>query len=206
MKPGTLTPKQKQVFDFICAFQKEHGAPPSLREMARHLGLKSLHTVQQHLRLICQKGYLRLHPGKARGITICVDADLRKNIPFSVPLIGSVAAGLPILADENIIDYLALDPSLFKEPDLFTLRVKGDSMQGIGVLDGDYVVVRRQSQAHPGDVVVAIIEEEATLKRFIIEEDKIILRAENPAYADIVIPPGQPTWIAGKMIGLIRKC
>jgi repressor LexA len=202
----TLTPRQQEVLNFIRSFQKERGAPPSFREIAYQLGFKSLNTVQQHLRLICQKGYIHLNPGKARGIDVGVYSEPAKNKnAMQVPLIGIVAAGQPITAVENISDYIFLDPGLFQDQGLFTLRVKGDSMRGIGVLDGDYVVVRQQSQAASGEIVVVIIEDEATLKRYLIEEDKIILHAENPAYADIIIPSSQKVWIAGKMVGLIRK-
>jgi repressor LexA len=162
--------------------------------------------VQQHLRLICQKGHIQLSPGKARGIAVYADAEHRKKQnQIQVPLIGTVAAGRPLFAVENISDFITLDRTLFHDQGLFTLRVKGDSMQDIGVLDGDYVVVRRQSWATSGEVVVVIIEEEATLKRYLVEKGQIILRAENPDFQDILIPPGRKAWIAGKMVGLIRK-
>lgn len=203
---NTLTPRQQQVLDFIRSFQKERGAPPSFREIALQLGFKSLNTVQQHLRLICQKGHIRLNPGKARGIDVYADAEhQKKQDQKQVPLIGTVAAGQPLFAIENISDYITLDRTLFHDQGLFTLRVKGDSMQGIGVLDGDYVVVRQQSQVDSGEVVVVIIGEEATLKRYLVEKGQIVLRAENPDFQDILIPSGQKAWIAGKMVGLIRK-
>jgi repressor LexA len=125
---------------------------------------------------------------------------------LEVPLIGSVAAGLPITAMENLEGHVTLDRNLFKGDGLFTLRIKGDSMKDIGVLDGDLVIVRQQKTASSGDVVVAIIEGEATLKRYIRESDRIILHPENPAYSDIVVESDREIWLAGKMVGVMRKC
>ncbi|MBD3314547.1 MAG: repressor LexA, partial [Chitinivibrionales bacterium] len=125
---------------------------------------------------------------------------------IAVPLVGTVAAGKPITAEENHEGYVALDRGLFKGEGLFTLRTRGDSMEGIGVLDGDIVIVRQQSTAENGDVVVAVIEGEATLKRYIRQKDRVILRAENPRYEDIVVKADNDAWIVGKMIGLMRKC
>jgi repressor LexA len=123
----------------------------------------------------------------------------------SVPLIGAVAAGKPITAIENVDGYLTLDKSIFKGEGLFALRIKGDSMSGMGILNGDIVVVRKKSNAEHGEVVVVVIDGEATLKRFIKEGSKILLRAENPAYSDIVLSSASSIQIAGKLVGVIRK-
>jgi repressor LexA len=156
--------------------------------------------------LIEQKGYLRCTPGKARGIEITVGVDTAGENEIQAPLVGAIAAGKPVTAVENIDGYVTLDRNLFRGQGLFTLRIKGDSMIGIGVLDGDIVVIRQQSDARDNDIVAAIIDNEATLKRYIRKSDRIILRAENPSYDDIVVHSDREVQIAGKMIGVIRKC
>ncbi len=204
-----LTSEQKRVYSFIIRYRQQTGFPPTVREIAQELGYKSPNNVRQHLRLIEQKGFIRLLAGKARGIEI---TSFEENVPdeddesVSVPLIGAVAAGKPITAIENVDGYLTLDKSIFKGEGLFALRIKGDSMNGIGILNGDIVVVRKKSTAEHGEVVVVIIDGDATLKRFIKEGGKIILRAENPAYSDIVLSSSSSIQVAGKLVGVIRKC
>jgi repressor LexA len=202
-----LTAVQNRVLSFIVRHQKKAGAPPTVREIAANLGCSSPNNVRQHLRLIEQKGYIRVAPGRARGIKVAVGfgQELSGN-EIQVPHIGTVAAGKPITAIENIDGYVTLDKTIFKGKSLFTLRIQGDSMQGIGVLDGDIVIVRQQPSAQDNDVVVAIIDGEATLKRYIREKNRIILRAENPSYEDIVVKSDKDVWIAGKMVGVMRKC
>lgn len=201
-----LTFEQNRVFSFIVNTLKKIGAPPTIREIAENFGYKSINNVRQHLRLIEQKGYIRLLQGKARGIEVAIglsrDAGDRS---VEVPLIGTVAAGVPITAEENITDYITLDPNLFKGDGLFTLKIRGDSMTGAGILDGDIVIVRQQSTARNGEIVVAIINGEGTLKRYIHESDHVILRAENPRYEDIIVRSDKELWLAGKMVGIIRK-
>lgn len=203
-----LTSEQKRVYSFIIRYRQQTGFPPTVREIAQGLGYKSPNNVRQHLRLIEQKGFIRLLAGKARGIEI---TSFEENVPdevdesVSVPLIGAVAAGKPITAIENVDGYLTLDKSIFKGEGLFALRIKGDSMSGMGILNGDIVVVRKKSNAEHGEVVVVVIDGEATLKRFIKEGSKILLRAENPAYSDIVLSSASSIQIAGKLVGVIRK-
>lgn len=205
MKP--LTSEQNKVFSFIVERLRRVSVPPTIREIGEHLGYKSINNVRQHLRLIEQKGYIRLLRGKARGIE--VTAEMERE-PFGttqdIPLVGAVAAGRPITAMENVDEYIAIDSSLFKGRGLFTLRIQGDSMNGIGVFDGDIVIVRQDSNVKHGDIVVAIIDDEATLKRYRRREDgAVVLHPENPAYQDIVITPDRNIHVAGKMVGLIRK-
>jgi repressor LexA len=201
-----LTAKQRDVLAFIIGQQKRAGIPPTVREIAARLG-GSINNVRQHLRLIEQKGHIRLIPGKARGIEVVVGFEQDDgDREVRVPLIGTVAAGKPITAVENHEGHITLDRTLFQGEGLFTLRTRGDSMEGIGVLDGDIVIVRQQATADNGDVVVAIIEGEATLKRYIREKSRVILRAENPRYADIIVEPDKEAWIVGKMVGVMRKC
>ncbi len=208
MAPYELTPEQHRVVGFIVKYRSETGFPPTVREIASALGYKSPNNVRQHLRLIEQKGFIRLLPGKARGIeisaTLAVE-EFGEEVDDGVPLIGSVAAGKPITAIENVDGYVTLDRSIFRGDGLFALRIKGDSMTGMGILNGDIVVVRKKAQAEHGEVVVVIIDGDATLKRFIKEGGTIKLRAENPAYEDILLDPGSSLQVAGKLVGVIRK-
>ncbi|HEX3020110.1 MAG TPA: transcriptional repressor LexA [Chitinispirillaceae bacterium] len=203
-----LTSEQQRVYSFIIKHRQQTGFPPTVREIAQGLGYKSPNNVRQHLRLIEQKGFIRLMAGKARGIEI---TSFEENQPdeadesVSVPLIGTVAAGKPITAIENVDGYVTLDKSIFKGEGLFALRIRGDSMNGMGILNGDIVVVRRKSTAEHGEVVVVIIDGDATLKRFIKENGRVLLRAENPAYSDIVLSSMNSIQIAGKLVGVIRK-
>jgi repressor LexA len=205
MKP--LTDEQDRVLSFIIQQQRETDSPPTIREICFAMGYKSINSARQHLRLIEQKGYIRLVKGKARGIELLIDVERETGEnEIKVPLIGAVAAGAPITAEENVQGHVTLDRSLFKGKDLFTLRIKGDSMKGIGVLDGDIVIVRQQNAASDGEVIVAIIEGDATLKRYIKKNNRVVLRAENPEYKDIIVPSDRGVWIVGKMVGIIRKC
>jgi len=200
-----LTPEQERVFSHVVKVRSDRGFPPTVREIAEALGYKSINNVRQHLRLIERKGYIKVLPGKARGIEIVAAVEKEYDESVGIPLIGAVAAGKPITAVENLDGYVTLDKSIFKGEGLFALRIKGDSMIGIGILNGDIVVVRQKSSAEHGEVVVAIIDNEATLKRYVKEGGQVLLRAENPAYNDIVLSPGSDIRIAGKLVGVIRK-
>ncbi len=194
---------------YIVRYRAANGIPPTVREIASGLGYRSINNVRQHLRLIERKGVVRLLRGKARGIEVTDSLSVAEygdeEKPHEAPLIGAVAAGKPITAIENIEGYVTLDRSIFRGEGLFALRIKGDSMSGMGILNGDIVVVRKKSHAENGEVVVVVIDGEATLKRFIKENGKIKLRAENPAYPDIILEPGDSVQIVGKLIGVIRK-
>jgi repressor LexA len=203
-----LTAEQQRVVSYIIGYREENGFPPTVREIAAALGYRSLNNVRQHLRLVERKGFVRLLPGKARGIEITAAfaaGEYGEEEEQGVPLIGSVAAGTPITAIENVDGYVTLDRSIFKGEGLFALRIKGDSMNGMGILNGDIVVVRKKTHAEHGEVVVVVINGDATLKRFIRENGTIRLRAENPAYGDIVLDPGSSIQVAGKLVGVIRK-
>ncbi|MBN1982750.1 MAG: transcriptional repressor LexA [Chitinivibrionales bacterium] len=210
-----LTEQQSRVFSFIVRHHAERGVPPTVREIGAALGYKSINNVRQHLRLIAQKGHIRLTGKIARGIEIVsrllpgpaiVTGQAGSALQRTVPLVGLIAAGKPITAHENITDYIALDGNLFKGEGLFTLRVTGDSMKGIGVLDGDIVIVRQQTDCQNNDIVVAIIDGEATLKRFLRQRECVVLHPENPLYNDIVIQADRQVEIVGKMVGMMRKC
>ncbi|MFP4163329.1 MAG: transcriptional repressor LexA [Chitinispirillaceae bacterium] len=208
MQQNPLTPEQSRVLGFIVEYRNECGFPPTVREIAQELGYRSANNVRQHLKLIERKGYIRILGGRARGIEILGDLfgeQQQEEIPEGVPLVGSVAAGKPVTAVENLEGYLTLDKSVFRGDDLFALRIRGESMTGIGVLDNDIVVVRKRCTAENGEVIVALMDGEATLKRFMRRADCIILRAENPAFSDIVVPEGGDIQILGKLVGVIRK-
>lgn len=205
-KGPDLTGEQQRVFDFVVTCLDRLGMPPTIREISEHFGYKSINNARQHLRLIARKGYIRLLEGKARGIELAVG--LTQNLrggEIRVPLVGMVPAGKPVTAVENIDEYITLDSSMFRGEGLFTLRVKGDSMEGAGVLDGDIAVVRQQPTARNGEIVVALIDEDATLKRFYKRGSKVVLHAENPQYEDIVLEQDRAVNVVGKLVGVIRK-
>ncbi len=208
MNIKTLTPDQKKVLSYIIHQQKTAGSPPTVREISAYLGCSSPNSANQHLKLIEQKGYLRRIPGRSRGIEVVIGLEepVETVESRSIPLIGRVAAGMPITAEENIEGYISIDKTMFGNDSLFTLRVRGDSMIGAGILDGDIVIVRQQPTVDNNEIAVVIIDGEATLKRFIRHNDHIILRAENPAYGDIIVFSDQDVWVVGKLSGVLRKC
>jgi len=200
-----LTTEQNRIFSFLVDCIRKLGAPPTIREIAERFGYRSINNVRQHLRLIEQKGYIRVLRNRARGIEIAVGMEQESGGEFRVPLVGMVPAGRPVTAVENIQDYVTIDHNMFRGDGLFTLRVKGDSMQGAGILDGDIAIVRQQSSVKDGDIVVVRIDDEATLKRYYHRGDHIVLHPENEAYEDIVVRSDREVAIVGKMVGVIRK-
>jgi repressor LexA len=201
-----LSKRQQQILDFIKKEVKTKGYPPSVREIGEAVGLASSSTVHGHLARLESKGYIRRDPTKPRAIEI-LDADFtasqEKEDAVSVPMIGKVTAGQPITAIENIEDYFPLPKRLVSEEDqVFMLEVMGDSMIEAGILDGDYVIVRQQSSADNGDIVVAMTEDnEATVKRFFKEKDHIRLQPENSNLEPIIV---RNCTILGKVIGIYR--
>jgi repressor LexA len=207
MQPVNLTSEQQRVFSFIVDWRSRTGFPPTVREIADGLNYRSANNVRQHLRLIEKKGWLRVVSGKARGIDVKAPfTPIGDDNGFEVPLIGRVAAGTPITAEENVEGTVTLDRTLFKGDGLFTLRVRGESMKEMGIFDGDIAVIRQKPSADNGEVVVAVIEGEATLKRFFKRDEAIVLHAENAAFEDIVIMQPKSVYIAGKLVGVIRRC
>lgn len=197
-----LTPRQQQVYEFIRRHSRRHGFAPSLREIAEHLGVSGNLGVLRHLDALEQKGYIRRNSGSSR--TIVVTGQERNGLP-TLPLVGTVRAGLPQLALEEIEAHLAVDPALVRSSDSFLLRVKGDSMIEAHICDGDLAVVRPQPQADNGAIVVALIDGEATLKRFYREGDRIRLQPENRHMAPIVVREGEgEVAIVGLVTGLLR--
>lgn len=206
-----LTARQQLVYDFISEYFDREGMPPTVREIADGLGFKSPNSVQEHLRLIEKKGYVELRRGIARGIFPTTPQEqeepAHRDIAINyLPIVGSVAAGTPITAEENIESQIAVDAELFGGTDLFTFRVAGDSMIEDGIHNGDFVIVRKQQTARDGDRVVALINGDTTLKTYYYKGSQVILHAENSHYSDIVVDEFSNFSIAGKMVGLIRRC
>jgi repressor LexA len=198
-----LTQKQKELFDFLKDFIREKGFPPTLREIASHFGMKGPRGPQKTLHILERKGFIRKMPYGSRAIEI---VGFSSNQTVSVPLLGRVRAGEPILAIENIEGYFNLDRSFASSKDVFLLRVQGDSMIDAHIQDGDFALVKPQSNAENGEIVVALIEDEATIKRIFTERDLIHLEPANPDMEPIVIKKGEKqVTIVGKVIGIFRK-
>jgi len=204
-----LTLTQEKVFQFLKNFFRERGYPPTLREIAHQFQLKGPKAPQKTLNILERKGYLRRVPGVSRGIEIRRDPALFPAMAgqvVSVPIVGNVRAGEPILAVENIEGYVNLDPSLVLSEDVFLLRVQGDSMIEAHILDGDFAMVKPQPRAENGEIVVALIEDEATIKRIFKKRDLIRLEPANPIMEPIVVKKGEKkVTIVGKVIGIFRK-
>jgi repressor LexA len=201
-----VTPRQRRILDYIKATVRERGYPPTVREIGEAVGLNSSSSVHAQLANLERRGFLRRDASKPRAMEL-QGAGAPTGQAVSVPVLGRISAGSPMLATENVEEYLPLPTSFATDDDRsFALRVSGDSMIGAGILDGDIVVVRSQSDARNGDIVAALVggpaEEEATVKRFQRSDGKVQLIAENPAYAPIEMASGR---ILGKVVAVLRK-
>ncbi|MCX7885374.1 MAG: transcriptional repressor LexA [Caloramator sp.] len=197
-----ISDKQLEILDFIKHEISIKGYPPSVREICSAVGLKSTSTVHGHLEKLEKKGFIRRDPTKPRAIEVLDKTTYNKEI-IAVPIVGLVAAGQPILAVENIEDKFPLPLNYFpNSQNMFILQIKGDSMVGCGILDGDYIIVEQQSIANDGDIVVALVEDSATVKRFYKEKEYIRLQPENPNMDPIIVNDCK---ILGKAVGLFRK-
>lgn len=204
-----LTTKRKKILDFMAAQVRERGYPPSVREIGEAVGLISSSTVHAHLQVLQRNGYLRRDPTKPRAVEVFWDPTSRAALAprpvRHVPLVGDVAAGSNVLAQENIEDLLPLPEDLTGSGTLFMLRVRGDSMVEAGILDGDYVVVRQQPEANKGDTVVAGIPGgEATVKTYARRGDKVVLEPANPRLSPIEYDPDDVN-IYGKVVTVMRR-
>ena len=200
-----LTKRQQEIFDFIKKYSSRHGYPPTVRDIGKAVGLTSSSTVHAHLANLERVGLLRRDPSKPRAIEMLDRAvDGVKSIvrPNGLPLVGQVAAGQPVLAEENIEEYVDVPSVAGGDDGEYLLRVRGDSMKNAGILEGDFVVVRPQETATDGDIVVAMVGEEATVKRFFTEDDHIRLQPENEAMEPI---RSKDVRILGKVVGVFRK-
>jgi repressor LexA len=202
--PDSLTERQQQALNAIEEIILHQGRPPTIRELGHSLNITSTNGVRYLLDVLVRKGYIRRQSRTSRGIEL-----LRRPRPENlrpVPLVGRVAAGEPILAEENIEDVFFVDSAFLTSGDLFALRVRGESMKGAGIFDGDVVFARKQPRAMPGDIVVAVIGDEATVKRFYPENGRVRLEAANPDYGPIIVDRAVPGFhLAGKVVGLLRK-
>jgi len=209
-----LTARQEQVLRYIRQSIIDRGYPPTLREIGAHMGIKSTNGVNDHLRALERKGYLTREDMKSRALR---PKDMDFGLPkkksdddenmVAIPIMGRVAAGMPLYADENLLDTVRIDQSLIKSGEIFGLRVTGDSMIEAGIMNGDYVFVRKQSVADRGDIVVALIGDEATVKRYYPEKDYIRFQPENSAMAPILVRQTdfKPTMLLGVVVGVYRR-
>ncbi|MEC5396940.1 transcriptional repressor LexA [Uliginosibacterium sp. H1] len=213
----SLTARQQAILDFIRRYMAEQGMPPTRADIGAAFGFASPNAAESHLRALAQKGAIRLEPGSARGIRLPegmleqvserLDAHLRTVTErLSLPLVGRVAAGSPILAQEHIESRHAIDPAMFMPRADYLLRVRGNSMTGVGILDGDLLAVHNTAEARDGQIVVARVEDDVTVKRLRRRSDGIVeLIAENPDYAPILVDPSHtPLAIEGLAVGLVR--
>jgi repressor LexA len=190
--------KLTKVMDYIRKFQEENGYTPSVREIGQECNIKSTATVHTYLERLRDKGYLSKTDRKKRSVSI------GRGSGVSIPLIGTVTAGQPIFAYENYEDYYTFPTGEFKGDELFMLRVQGTSMIDAGIFDGDKIIVRRQQTAENGEIVVALVEDSATVKRFFRKNGQIILHPENESLSDMVYESGEVS-IIGKVVGLMRN-
>lgn len=218
-----LTPRQQEIFDLIVAAVRERGYPPTRAEIAAELGFRSANAAEDHLQALARKGVITLVPGASRGIRVNEavarrgsdrgrQSPLQDHLPLPgteqlcLPLIGRVAAGLPMLAQQHVEQTLVVDPALFSARPDYLLRVRGESMRDAGILDGDLLAVRQASSAHNGQIVVARIGDEVTVKRWRQSRDRIELLPENPDFSPMVFSADQASAVSieGLAVGLVR--
>jgi repressor LexA len=197
-----LTKRQQEIFDFIQKYASKYGYPPTVREIGKAVGLASSSTVHAHLANLQKSGLLRRNPAKPRAIEVMFDKAKQAIAPNGLPLVGQVAAGQPVLAEENIEEYVPVPPLAGGDQGGYILRVSGDSMRDAGILAGDHVVVRPQDTARDGDIVVALVGDEATVKRFYKERDHVRLQPDNPEMDPI---RSADVRVIGKVVGVFRR-
>jgi repressor LexA len=197
-----LTKRQREIFAYIKRHAAKHGYPPTVRDIGRAVGLTSPSTVHGHLANLERAGLLRRDPTKPRAIELLASAAGRAARPRGLPLVGQVAAGQPVLAEENIEEYAQVDELAGAGEADYLLRVRGDSMRDAGILEGDFVSVRRQETARDGEIVVALVGEEATVKRFFRESDHVRLQPEN---ADMEPIRERDVQVLGRVVGVCRR-
>lgn len=199
---GKITAKQQEILDYIKETILKKGYPPAVREICEAVRLKSTSSVHSHLETLERNGYIRRDPTKPRTIEILDDAfGLTRREMVQVPIIGTVAAGQPLLAEEHIEDYFPIPAEILPNEQTFMLRVKGESMINAGIFDGDQVIVTQTATARNGEVIVALVEDSATVKRFYKEEGHYRLQPENDSMEPIIVDEVE---ILGKVIGLFR--
>ena len=219
LSKSKLTDRQQQILDLIQSTVAKTGAPPTRAEIAAQLGFKSANAAEEHLQALARKGAIELLSGTSRGIRLRSDTlrnihqsrttqfslDIPSLAQLTLPLIGRVAAGSPILAQEHIDQTFSLESSLFQRKPDYLLKVRGMSMRDAGIMDGDLLAVQSTRDAKNGQIVVARLGDEVTVKRFMRNKQQIELHPENPDYQTIVVEPGEPFEIEGLAVGLIRN-
>jgi repressor LexA len=197
-----LTKRQQEIFDFIKRYSAKHGYPPTVRDIGKAIGLTSSSTVHTHLANLEKIGILRRDPSKPRALELLKDTAKKAVGPVGLPVVGRVAAGSPILADENIEEYVDVPNQAGGDDGEYLLQVSGDSMKDAGILDGDHVVVQRRQTARNGEIVVALVGEEATVKRYFKESDHVRLQPENDAHEPIRTRDAE---VLGRVVGVCRR-
>ena len=199
---GKITAKQQEILDYIKDEILHKGYPPAVREICQAVNLKSTSSVHSHLETLEKNGYIRRDPTKPRAIEIMDDTfNLNRREMVNVPILGNVAAGEPLFAEENIEDYFPIPAEMVPNSEVFMLHVRGESMINVGILDGDNVLVQQQNTAKDGEMVVALVEDSATVKTFYKEDGYIRLQPENDTMEPIIVPDCQ---ILGKVFGIFR--
>lgn len=202
MRP--LTPRQAEILELIKRNIADTGMPPTRAEIAKRLGFKSANAAEEHLKALAKKGCIEIMPGTSRGIRLTQANETEEEL--GLPLIGQVAAGEPILAQEHVEQHYQVDPAMFRPSADFLLRVRGDSMKNIGILEGDLLAVHKAEQARNGQVVVARVEDDVTVKRFEKKGSIVYLHAENEDYSPIVVDlTSESLSIEGLAVGVIRN-
>ena len=208
MAKGKISAKQQEILDYIKSEIINRGYPPAVRDICEAVHLKSTSSVHSHLDTLEKNGYIRKDPTKPRAIEILDDEfNLSRREMINIPVVGTVAAGIPILATENIESYVPMPSEMLPNASnhkFFILNVKGDSMINCGILNGDQIIVEQQETAANGEIIVALVDDSATVKRFYREEDCIRLQPENDMMEPIIIPSDTDVSILGKVIGLMR--
>ena len=199
---GKISAKQQEILEYIKDEILHKGYPPAVREICQAVNLKSTSSVHSHLETLEKNGYIRRDPTKPRAIEIMDDTfNLNRREMVNVPILGNVAAGEPLFAEENIEDYFPIPAEMVPNSEVFMLHVRGESMINVGILDGDNVLVQQQSTAKDGEMVVALVEDSATVKTFYKEDGYIRLQPENDTMEPIIVPDCQ---ILGKVFGIFR--
>ena len=202
MAYGKISAKQQEILEYIKDEILHKGYPPAVREICQAVNLKSTSSVHSHLETLEKNGYIRRDPTKPRAIEIMDDTfNLNRREMVNVPILGNVAAGEPLFAEENIEDYFPIPAEMVPNSEVFMLHVRGESMINVGILDGDNVLVQQQSTAKDGEMVVALVEDSATVKTFYKEDGYIRLQPENDTMEPIIVPDSQ---ILGKVFGIFR--
>ena len=197
-----LTKRQQEIFDYIKRYGSEHGYPPTVRDIGKAIGLTSSSTVHAHLANLEKLGLIKRDPTKPRALEVLVDKAKAIVTPNGLPLVGQVAAGQPVLADENIEEYVPVPGIAGGDEGEFVLKVKGDSMVNAGILEGDHVIVRKQDTAKNGEIVVALVGDEATVKRFFREPEHVRLQPENDTMEPILT---REVKLLGRVVGVCRR-